>query len=128
MGGLAFAAAMRNSRHDVTGYKQANELAELGAGISLWANGTRLFAEMGIASSMAERSCETDAAYFRNENGCLAASQRLARDNWYRQEYGYPYYGSFRTDLQAALLDIVGRENIRLGKQWYPNRGVIDGQ
>ncbi|WP_074013384.1 FAD-dependent monooxygenase [Candidatus Sodalis sp. SoCistrobi] len=116
MGGLAFAAAMRNSRHDVIVYEQANELTELGAGISLWANGTRLFAEMGIASAMAQRSCETEAAYFRNEDGSVAASQRLARDNWYRQEYGYPYYGAFRTDLQAALLDVVGRENIRLGK------------
>ncbi|MBT9431818.1 NAD(P)-binding protein [Candidatus Sodalis endolongispinus] len=52
MGGLAFAAAMRNSRHDVIVYEQANELTELGAGISLWANGTRLFAEMGIASTV----------------------------------------------------------------------------
>ena len=117
IGGLSFAAAMRNSRHDVIVYEQANELTELGAGISLWANGTRLFAEMGIASSMAQRSCETEAAYFRNEDGSVAASQRLARDNWYRQEYGSPYYGAFRTDLQAALLDVVGRENIRLGKQ-----------
>ncbi|MBT9431819.1 hypothetical protein JZM24_06135 [Candidatus Sodalis endolongispinus] len=47
----------------------------------------------------------------------MAASQPLARDNWYRQEYGSPYYGAFRTDLQAALLDVVGRVNIRLGKQ-----------
>ncbi|OIV47708.1 hypothetical protein BK025_02030 [Sodalis sp. TME1] len=117
MGGLAFAAAMRNSRHEVSVYEQANELTELGAGISLWANGTRLFDEMGIASPMAERSCETEAAYFRNEDGSVAACQRLARDNWYRNEYGYPYYGAFRTDLQAALLDVVGRETIRLGKQ-----------
>jgi salicylate hydroxylase len=47
MGGLAFASAMRNSKHEVTVYEQAKELVELGAGISLWANGTRLFEEMG---------------------------------------------------------------------------------
>ncbi|GAA5233553.1 FAD-dependent monooxygenase [Verticiella sediminum] len=117
MGGLAFASAMRNSQHEVTLYEQAAELAELGAGISLWANGTRLFEEMGIAALMAQRSCETDAAYFRNEDGSVAALQPLARDNWYRQAYGYPYYGALRTDLQASLLAVLGRDSIRLGKQ-----------
>lgn len=117
MGGLAFACAMKNSRHDVIVYEQANELLELGAGISLWANGTRLFEEMGIAACMAERSCETEAAFFRNEDGGVAACQPLARDNWYRNEYGYPYYGAFRTDLQAAMLEAMGNTTIRLGKQ-----------
>ncbi|PIJ50135.1 hypothetical protein BL250_10625 [Erwinia sp. OLTSP20] len=117
MGGLAFAAAMRNSRHEVTVYEQASELVELGAGISLWANGTRLFDEMGIADAMAEQSCETEVAFFRNEDGSVAGSQLLARENWYRNAYGYPYYGAFRTHLQSALLEVVGRERIQLGKQ-----------
>ncbi len=117
MGGLAFAAAMRNSKHEVTVYEQAPELEELGAGISLWANGTRLFEEMGIADRMAEESCETEAAYFRNEDGSVAALQLLARENWYRKAYGHPYYGALRTDLQAAMLEVTGRDNIRLGKQ-----------
>lgn len=117
MGGLAFASAMRHANHEVTLYEQAAELGELGAGISLWANGTRLFEEMGIAELMAARSCETEAAYFRNEDGSVAAEQSLARDNWYRDAYGYPYYGALRTDLQSALLEVLGRETIRLGKQ-----------
>lgn len=117
MGGLALAAAMRGSRHEVTVYEQAAELAELGAGISLWANGTRLFEEMGIADRMAQRSCETEAAYFRNEDGSIAAQQALGRDRWYRRAFGHPYYGALRTDLQAALLDVIGRDTIRLGKQ-----------
>jgi len=117
MGGLAFASVMRNSPHQVTVYEQASELAELGAGISLWANGTRLFEEMGIAQQMAERSCETEVAFFRNEDGSVAGSQLLARENWYRNEYGYPYYGAFRTHLQSALLTVIGRDTIRLNKQ-----------
>lgn len=117
MGGLAFAAAMRNSPHQVTVYEQATELVELGAGISLWANGVRLFEEMGIAVHMADRSCETEVAFFRNEDGSVAGSQLLARDNWYRNEYGYPYLGAFRTDLQAAMLDVIGKDTIRLSKQ-----------
>lgn len=117
MGGLAFAAAMRNSAHEVTVFEQAPELAELGAGISLWANGTRLFEEMGIAELMAKASCETEAAYFRNEDGSVAAQQNLARENWYRQSFGHPYYGALRTDLQAALLKVLDRQRIRLGKQ-----------
>lgn len=117
MGGLAFASVMRNGQHQVTIYEQASELAELGAGISLWANGTRLFEEMGIAAQMAARSCETEMAFFRNEDGSVAGSQPLARQNWYRNEYGYPYYGAFRTHLQSALLDVIGKQTIRLNKQ-----------
>ncbi|TKI04692.1 FAD-dependent oxidoreductase [Martelella alba] len=117
MGGLAFASAMRNSKHQVRVYEQAQALNELGAGISLWANGTRLFDEMGIAARMAERACETEAAYFRNENGSVAALQLLARDNWYRGQYGHPYFGALRTDLQAALLESIGSGKITLNKQ-----------
>jgi len=117
MGGLAFASAMRNSQHEVKVYEQASELAELGAGISLWANGTRLFEEMGIAERMASDACETDVAFFRDEDGAVAASQPLARDNWYRNAYGYPYYGALRTTLQSAMLDVIGVDNIQLGKQ-----------
>lgn len=117
MGGLAFATAMRNSAHEVTVYEQAQELVELGAGISLWANGVRLFEEMGIAELMNRQSCETDAAYFRNEDGSVAALQPLARDNWYRKAYGHPYYGALRTDLQASMLKVLGQGSIRLGKQ-----------
>ena len=117
MGGLAFAAAMRGSDHEVTLYEQAPEIGELGAGISLWANGTRLFEEMGIAQLMAGRSCETEAAYFRDEDGSVAAEQSLARDTWYRDAYGHPYYGALRTDLQASLLEVLGQDNIRLAKQ-----------
>lgn len=117
MGGLAFASAMRNSKHVVTVYEQANELIELGAGISLWANGVRLFEEMGIATHMANHSCETEAAYFRNEDGSVAASHLLGRNRWYREMYGHPYWGAFRTDLQAAMLDVIGKSTIRLNKQ-----------
>lgn len=127
MGGLAFAAAMRGSDHEVTLYEQAPEIGELGAGISLWANGTRLFEEMGIAELMATRSCETEAAYFRNEDGSVAAEQSLARDNWYRDNYGYPYYGALRTDLQASLLEVLGTDNIRLAKQLVTIEDTAEG-
>ncbi|KYP97699.1 hypothetical protein BG74_00965 [Sodalis-like endosymbiont of Proechinophthirus fluctus] len=43
---------MRNSRHEISVYERENKLIELGVGISLWANSTRLFDEMGIASPM----------------------------------------------------------------------------
>jgi salicylate hydroxylase len=117
MGGLAFAAAMRSRDIAVTVYEQAPELTELGAGISLFANGTRLFEALGIASSMAKMSSEPQEFYFRNEDGGVVAVQPLGRDNWYRNEYGAPYYGALRRDLQACLLRTVGQTNIQLGKQ-----------
>jgi salicylate hydroxylase len=117
MGGLAFAAAMRSRDVEVTVYEQAPEIAELGAGISLFANGTRLFEELGIAGSMARMSSEPQEFHFRNEDGGVVAVQPLGRDNWYRNEYGAPYYGALRRDLQACLLRTVGRSNIQLGKQ-----------
>jgi salicylate hydroxylase len=117
MGGLAFAAAMRNRDVEVTVYEQAPEIMELGAGISLFANGTRLFEELGIARSMADLSSEPHEFVFRNEDGDVAAAQPLGRNNWYRNEYGAPYYGALRRDLQSCLLRTVGRTKIHLGKQ-----------
>ena len=117
MGGLAFAAAMRNRDVEVTVYEQAPEIMELGAGISLFANGTRLFEELGIARSMADLSSEPHEFVFRNEDGDVAAVQPLGRGNWYRNEYGAPYYGALRRDLQSCLLRTVGRTKIHLGKQ-----------
>jgi salicylate hydroxylase len=117
MGGLAFAAAMRNRDVGVTVYEQASELTELGAGISLFANGTRLFQELGIAKRMAELSNEPQEFYFRDEDGAVVAIQPLGRGNWYRNEYGAPYYGALRRDLQRCLLHIVGQTSIHLSKQ-----------
>jgi salicylate hydroxylase len=117
MGGLAFAAAMRNRDAEVTVYEQAPEIIELGAGISLFANGTRLFEALGIAQSMAELSNEPQEFYFRDEDGGVVAAQPLGRDNWYRNQYGAPYYGALRRDLQACLLRTVGQSNIQLRKQ-----------
>jgi salicylate hydroxylase len=90
---------------------------ELGAGISLFANGTRLFEALGIANGMAELANEPQAFYFRDEAGVVVAEQPLGRDNWYRNEYGAPYYGALRKDLQSCLLRTVGQSNIHLGKQ-----------
>jgi salicylate hydroxylase len=110
LGGLAFAAAMRNEDLEVIVYEQAPAIMELGAGISLFANGTRLFERLGIASSMAGLSSEPQAFYFRDEHSDVVAVQPLGRDNWYRKEYGAPYYGALRRDLQASLLSIVGTD------------------
>jgi salicylate hydroxylase len=117
MGGLAFAAAMRNRDLEVVVYERAPQLIELGAGISLFANGTRLFEQLGIAQRMAELSNEPRRFYFRDEAGAVVAAQPLGSDDWYRKEYGAPYYGALRRDLQASLLSTVGRTHIKLGKQ-----------
>jgi salicylate hydroxylase len=117
LGGLAFAAAMKSRDVEVAVYEQAAEIIDIGAGISLFANGTRLFEEFGIDRGMAELSCEPEGIYFRDEDGGVAAAQPLGRGNWYRNEYGAPYYGALRRDLQSCLLGAVGPTNIHLGKQ-----------
>jgi salicylate hydroxylase len=66
---------------------------------------------------MAELSTEPQEFYFRDEQGHIVAVQPLGRGNWYRNQYGAPYYGALRRDLHTCLLRTVGQTNIKLGKE-----------
>ena len=52
IGGLATAAALRDSGHEICVYEQADQLREIGAGVTLHPNATRLLEKLGFGHAL----------------------------------------------------------------------------
>jgi salicylate hydroxylase len=117
IGGLTAALALLRTGCDVDVYEQAGELKEVGAGIQLSANGTRVFYELGVGEELKALSSETASKELHLWNtGETWKIFDLGRVSVER--YGYPYFTVYRPDLLAVLAAAVRREKpdaIRLG-------------
>jgi len=109
IGGLTAALALLRRGIDVDVYEQAGELKEVGAGLQLSANGTRVFHLLGVGEALRALSCEAAGKEVRlwgtGETWKLfdLGAESIAR-------YGFPYFTVYRPDLLALLVDAVRRE------------------
>jgi salicylate hydroxylase len=114
LGGLTAALAALRSGLEVEVYEQAGALKEVGAGLQLSANGTRVFYELGVGERLKALSCEVSGKEIRMWNtGETWKAFDLGKVSVER--YGYPYFTVYRPDLLDVLADAVGRERIHLG-------------
>lgn len=114
MGGLTLAIALRELGVRVEVFEQAAELAEVGAAVALAANGTRLLRRLGVDDALASASAEPTELQFRRwDDGSMIWSHPIG--DWYREQFGAPFYGLHRKDLQRSLVDRVSPEVVRLG-------------
>ena len=65
IGGLTAALALLRHGIDVEVYEQAPELKEVGAGVQLSANGTRVFYALGVGEQLKALSCEAQGKEIR---------------------------------------------------------------
>lgn len=94
---------------DVEVYEQAAELKEVGAGLQLSANGTRVFYELGVGEELKSLSCEATGKEIRLWNtGDTWKLFDLGPESVKR--YGYPYFTIYRPDLLAVLAAAIRRE------------------
>ncbi|MGB3485791.1 MAG: FAD-dependent monooxygenase [Mycobacterium sp.] len=116
IGGLTAAATLHRRGVDVQVYEQASVLTEIGAGLSLFANGQRVLVELGVLDGLDSVGGEPGDVVIRDGiNGDRLVTHPLGRDRWYRTQTGFPYLGIHRAELQNRLIDAAGAENIRLG-------------
>jgi salicylate hydroxylase len=119
IGGLTAALAALRSGLDVEVYEQATELKEVGAGVQLSANGTRVFYELGIGEELKALSCEAAGKEIRLWNtGETWKLFDLGKASVER--YGYPYFTVYRPDLLDVLATAVRRlkaDAIHLGSK-----------
>lgn len=109
LGGLTAALALLRSGCDVEVYEQAAELREVGAGLQLSANGTRVFYALGLGEALKAHSCEAQGKEIRIWNtGETWKLFDLGRVSIER--YGYPYFTVYRPDVLGVLADAVRRE------------------
>jgi salicylate hydroxylase len=108
IGGLTAALALLRRGHEVHLFEQATELREVGAGVQLSANGTRVLIALGLRPAMQQIVCEPAGKEIRLwSTGQTWPLFDLGETSVAR--YGAPYWMVHRGDFHAALRDAVLR-------------------
>ena len=109
IGGLTAALSLLKHGIDVDVYEQAGELKEVGAGVQLAANGTRVLYALGVGEELKALSCEAQGKEIRHwQTGETWKLFDLGPVSIER--YGAPYFTVYRPDLLAVLAQAVVRE------------------
>jgi 2-polyprenyl-6-methoxyphenol hydroxylase-like FAD-dependent oxidoreductase len=111
IGGVAAAAALFKSGIDATVYERAPELKEVGAGMMLWPNATRILQGLGVLDALAGRSGPNTHFLVRASCGKILMNMELGK-------FDVPALCARRSDLLAALLLAVPHSRIRLGREF----------
>jgi salicylate hydroxylase len=118
--GLSVAAFLARTGTACTLYERRPGPGEVGAGIQLSPNGTRLLHRIGLASHLARTAVRADAVEVRDgHTGAVLARTDLTG-------FGAPYYTTHRATLHSGLSTVVGdvvRYDRRcVGVRGYPDR------
>jgi len=111
IGGLTLAIGLAKGRLGVQIYEQDAELREIGAGVALGGNATRLLTELGVELTPVANVPPT-LEFRRWKDGELLWSHPIG--DWYRQETGAPYLTLHRSTLRHQLAAAVPSESIHL--------------
>ena len=104
--GLTTALALLQRGYDVRVFEQAAELREVGAGVQLGSNGTRVLISLGLEDAMRRVICEPTGKEIRLwTTGQSWPVFDLGTESV--QRYGAPYWFAHRGDFHAVLLHAV---------------------
>ncbi|KAI0596333.1 FAD binding domain-containing protein [Biscogniauxia sp. FL1348] len=102
LSGLATAIATALSGHKVTVFESAKEPHEIGAGLQVTPNATRILQQWDLADSLWKSAAEpTSVTVHRYSGEVLAREDHF--DQAMRRRYGAPFLDLHRVDLHAAL-------------------------
>lgn len=107
--GLTAALALARKGIAVHVLEQAPALEEVGAGLQLSPNASRILAELGLLDALAARWSEPDHILLSSGHA-LAPLASVPAGAAARRRWGAPYGVLHRASLQAVLLDAVSRE------------------
>jgi salicylate hydroxylase len=112
--GLTVAAALTSAGLDCEVFEQADRFAEVGAGIQLAPNATRLLLRLGLGRFLSQAAVRPAAIEMRRweDNSLL---RRTPLGDASEQEFGAPYYTVHRSDLHAGLLGLLDPGLVHLG-------------
>lgn len=113
IGGLAAALASARAGWEVRLFEQAAAFSEVGAGIQLGPNATRLLQAWGLRQALAEVASFPERLIIRRaQDGVQLGRARLGETSLAR--YGAPYATLHRADLHDLLLRAAWRHGVRL--------------
>lgn len=114
MGGLAAAVALTRKGHEVLVHEQAPALAEVGAGMHLTPNGTRILERWGLGEGLGAHGVRPVAMEVREWAGGATLMRQPMGEQWLA-EFGAPYYTIHRADLHALLAGLLPPGTVRTG-------------
>ncbi|KAH7304653.1 hypothetical protein BKA65DRAFT_205867 [Rhexocercosporidium sp. MPI-PUGE-AT-0058] len=113
LGGLATAVALARQGHHVIILEQAHALAEVGAGIQIPSNSSRILLKWGLGPLIKGRAVEPRGMTFRRwENGEPIGYTKLIPE--FQDNFGAPYYVIHRADFHGALHKLAQQYGVRL--------------
>ena len=114
IGGLTAAACLLRAGFDVHVYEQANKLGEVGAGINIGPNASRILHRLGIAEEL-ERTGIKPVSFDQRrwDNGRVLLRSPLGQE--VEAAFGAPYYTLHRGDLHHALAGVIPADRLHLG-------------
>ncbi|MEU9878162.1 FAD-dependent monooxygenase [Streptomyces phaeochromogenes] len=113
IGGLAATASLRRAGHEVTLVEQAARFTEIGAGIQLAPNATRLLRRLDLLDAVAAQAARPSHLSFRTwSDGAEICRYALGREA--EEAFGAPYLLLHRADLHQALAAAVPPSSVRL--------------
>lgn len=106
IGGLTAAAYLLQEGFDVEVYEQAKQLGEVGAGIQVSANASRVYQHIGILDDLIQAGYLPDQYRFRTfDEGAVLQSIPLGTQ--YIDKHQVPYISVHRADLHSLLVKRV---------------------
>ncbi|KAI7554433.1 hypothetical protein KC331_g552 [Hortaea werneckii] len=110
LGGLASALALAQAGHRVTVFERSAKLQEIGAGIQLSPNATRLLKHWGVFDEVSKYADQPHAGTFRSYLGDIVSqSPPVSHPDFVNEA---PYLVIHRADLLRSLLSGTGSQNI----------------
>jgi salicylate hydroxylase len=122
IGGLSAALSLLRAGFDVHVYERSSALSEVGAGVQVSPNASRILHRLGLAEQLARTGVKPLALHQRRwEDGRTLLRSLLAEP--LEATFGFPYYLMHRADLLSALASAVPAERVHLGHRLV---GLVD--
>ena len=114
IGGITAALCLAKEGHEVEVLEQAEQFAEIGAGIQLSPNCSRVLHHVGLEDALQERAFLPQGTQFRSwKSGKVISESALGQQA--KEQYGFPYYHMHRGDLLSVLVEAAeSQSNIAL--------------
>lgn len=112
IGGLAAAISLRRAGVDAVVFERAEELREIGAGITLWANAIKALGRLGMAEAVREAGTPWMGGALRSPDGGIIYEIPAAAMEERFESDGVVLH---RAELQRTLLGALDGDAVRLG-------------
>lgn len=122
IGGLTAALALARVGHEVTVLEQAPEFAEVGAGLQVGPNASRLMDRLGVLEEVTRDAFFPRRLVLRDALSSEPITA-LETEEAFENRFGYRYFVTHRADLHRAMLDAcLGTGRVSL----LPDKQVVD--